>query len=150
MRTWVSAGGTSERWLASGGDFTVFTFIGSTQPCAKSNDTLSVAAFSRQEPAVATGRSIDDQWWLTNPLSSRPRAMLRLTSEVTNPMKFCKAGLLFFILFVLAIPAPAQQLPPNAPSREQVMELFESDRKSTRLNSSHSQISYAVFCLKKK
>src|SRR5688572_31075901 len=28
-------------------------------------------------------------------------------------------------------------------------EEFE-DRKSTRLNSSHSQISYAVFCLKKK
>src|SRR2546430_12867047 len=27
--------------------------------------------------------------------------------------------------------------------------LFEQDRKSTRLNSSHSQISYAVFCLKK-
>src|SRR5689334_4927393 len=26
----------------------------------------------------------------------------------------------------------------------------ESDRKSTRLNSSHSSISYAVFCLKKK
>src|SRR2546427_1916059 len=30
------------------------------------------------------------------------------------------------------------------PSRRMV------DRKSTRLNSSHSQISYAVFCLKKK
>src|SRR2546430_6722775 len=28
--------------------------------------------------------------------------------------------------------------------------LAEGDRKSTRLNSSHSQISYAVFCLKKK
>src|SRR2546430_12516310 len=28
--------------------------------------------------------------------------------------------------------------------------LVYSDRKSTRLNSSHSQISYAVFCLKKK
>src|SRR5688572_32011378 len=27
---------------------------------------------------------------------------------------------------------------------------WETDRKSTRLNSSHSQISYAVFCLKKK
>src|SRR5688572_31232470 len=27
---------------------------------------------------------------------------------------------------------------------------FPQDRKSTRLNSSHSQISYAVFCLKKK
>src|SRR2546427_1580560 len=28
--------------------------------------------------------------------------------------------------------------------------LAPADRKSTRLNSSHSQISYAVFCLKKK
>src|SRR5947209_10103645 len=27
---------------------------------------------------------------------------------------------------------------------------FEKDRKSTRLNSSHANISYAVFCLKKK
>src|SRR5256886_5352108 len=27
---------------------------------------------------------------------------------------------------------------------------IREDRKSTRLNSSHSQISYAVFCLKKK
>src|SRR3989440_944779 len=30
------------------------------------------------------------------------------------------------------------------------MEYVEGDRKSTRLNSSHDQISYAVFCLKKK
>src|SRR5207249_7841622 len=29
-------------------------------------------------------------------------------------------------------------------------ELIEQDRKSTRLNSSHVSISYAVFCLKKK
>src|SRR2546430_7684835 len=29
-------------------------------------------------------------------------------------------------------------------------DLFSRDRKSTRLNSSHSQISYAVFCLKKQ
>src|SRR5215813_14812193 len=31
-----------------------------------------------------------------------------------------------------------------------VGELGEGDRKSTRLNSSHVRISYAVFCLKKK
>src|SRR2546427_9323692 len=31
-----------------------------------------------------------------------------------------------------------------------VTRYLERDRKSTRLNSSHSQISYAVFCLKKK
>src|SRR5206468_13025509 len=30
------------------------------------------------------------------------------------------------------------------------LELSDQDRKSTRLNSSHDQISYAVFCLKKK
>src|SRR5256886_14504688 len=36
-------------------------------------------------------------------------------------------------------PPPKPEPPPPTP-----------DRKSTRLNSSHSQISYAVFCLKKK
>src|SRR5690625_6785737 len=36
--------------------------------------------------------------------------------------------------------------------QEQLVEAWEvlSDRKSTRLNSSHVAISYAVFCLKKK
>src|SRR2546427_9588564 len=34
--------------------------------------------------------------------------------------------------------------------RDEAGEPLEVDRKSTRLNSSHSQISYAVFCLKKK
>src|SRR3712207_6962145 len=32
----------------------------------------------------------------------------------------------------------------------QVARLVDRDRKSTRLNSSHANISYAVFCLKKK
>src|SRR2546430_16962018 len=36
----------------------------------------------------------------------------------------------------------------RAVAREHIGNL--ADRKSTRLNSSHSQISYAVFCLKKK
>src|SRR3712207_7946490 len=33
---------------------------------------------------------------------------------------------------------------------EEDVDVVESDRKSTRLNSSHANISYAVFCLKKK
>src|SRR3712207_7177102 len=33
---------------------------------------------------------------------------------------------------------------------EQRQRVDEEDRKSTRLNSSHANISYAVFCLKKK
>src|SRR3712207_8346182 len=39
-------------------------------------------------------------------------------------------------------------LPPA--TRREVIDRFTSDRKSTRLNSSHANISYAVFCLKKK
>src|SRR2546430_4394122 len=38
----------------------------------------------------------------------------------------------------------------NEIKNRDVKALNEQDRKSTRLNSSHSQISYAVFCLKKK
>src|SRR2546427_9338483 len=42
---------------------------------------------------------------------------------------------------------------PGRPSQQSLLALGQPqavDRKSTRLNSSHSQISYAVFCLKKK
>src|SRR2546429_5137474 len=35
-------------------------------------------------------------------------------------------------------------------SRKELLGLLQGDRKSTRLNSSHGYISYAVFCLKKK
>src|SRR3989475_1918837 len=42
---------------------------------------------------------------------------------------------------LLAVRRDLQGSPPRARG---------GDRKSTRLNSSHSQISYAVFCLKKK
>src|SRR2546427_2976080 len=50
-----------------------------------------------------------------------------------------------------------QQAQARAPARADLRKLqgdvalkIGEDRKSTRLNSSHSQISYAVFCLKKK
>src|SRR5690554_6478291 len=36
------------------------------------------------------------------------------------------------------------------PDKEHFGRIFRKDRKSTRLNSSHVRISYAVFCLKKK
>src|SRR5216683_4426684 len=43
-------------------------------------------------------------------------------------------------------PQPVGTLPVSA----LVTQAADGDRKSTRLNSSHDQISYAVFCLKKK
>src|SRR5688572_919358 len=47
---------------------------------------------------------------------------------------------------VLASSSPTVCAPPPAGW----IQISITDRKSTRLNSSHSQISYAVFCLKKK
>src|SRR3712207_8257492 len=47
------------------------------------------------------------------------------------------------------------EVPPRRPcegthTAHRLVELRARDRKSTRLNSSHANISYAVFCLKKK
>src|SRR2546422_7202394 len=50
-----------------------------------------------------------------------------------------------------ALPSPqrTRQLP-GSPMRLRLSTRVIRDRKSTRLNSSHGYISYAVFCLKKK
>src|SRR3712207_7273306 len=47
-------------------------------------------------------------------------------------------------------PTPARRLPKAIPVESVVALIEAADRKSTRLNSSHANISYAVFCLKKK
>src|SRR2546427_7895172 len=54
-----------------------------------------------------------------------------------------------------AVDGEAEVAHAGRPLRVGLLDLDEGvlahlDRKSTRLNSSHSQISYAVFCLKKK
>src|SRR3712207_7254360 len=61
---------------------------------------------------------------------------------------------------VLVAREPALRLPPLAdaelqhldvvPGVDPALDEAAQDRKSTRLNSSHANISYAVFCLKKK
>src|SRR5205807_3412320 len=45
---------------------------------------------------------------------------------------------------------PQRALGQPVPSKQQAQQRRLADRKSTRLNSSHLVISYAVFCLKKK
>src|SRR2546427_5369370 len=56
-------------------------------------------------------------------------------AEIVDAITVCKVMVLLF--------SPSAN---NSPS----VRREKRDRKSTRLNSSHSQISYAVFCLKKK
>src|SRR5207247_11030174 len=62
--------------------------------------------------------------------------------------------LIFAGLLCKATPASAAQRAAGFHLEEatigQIQQAIRSDRKSTRLNSSHEWISYAVFCLKKK
>src|SRR3712207_7809422 len=54
----------------------------------------------------------------------------------------------------LARPSPGRRVPADDDEHGRrppsFCRSFPADRKSTRLNSSHANISYAVFCLKKK
>src|SRR5688572_31266212 len=50
----------------------------------------------------------------------------------------------------LPVVAMAEEIETPGPGQIRALISSAGDRKSTRLNSSHSQISYAVFCLKKK
>src|SRR6266704_4241657 len=86
--------------------------------------------------------------------------------EVEALLDFIQIGIVFFFIFVEFYFLPAQRLDEHtAFLREMRVENLEDvmvaalaafraltarDRKSTRLNSSHVSISYAVFCLKKK
>src|SRR2546430_13379268 len=54
------------------------------------------------------------------------------------------------VLRILRVPRPGGLQVAHAAARIGCGSVRDLDRKSTRLNSSHSQISYAVFCLKKK
>src|SRR3712207_8030489 len=68
----------------------------------------------------------------------RPAPMLRKTFQIAKPVlkaRVYSSGLAYNDLRINGAPASSSVL---------------EDRKSTRLNSSHANISYAVFCLKKK
>src|SRR2546430_9459139 len=69
-------------------------------------------------------------------LPSRPRSTCGRTSHRVHPR--------------VESSAPSRHISLPRPDRGPPASIVREDRKSTRLNSSHSQISYAVFCLKKK
>src|SRR3712207_6990564 len=59
------------------------------------------------------------------------------------------------LLVLVVVAAAAPQIAPHDPAAVDARAILadpsgDQDRKSTRLNSSHANISYAVFCLKKK
>src|SRR2546430_10049475 len=67
-----------------------------------------------------------------------------------QPVAGCVWFVLFCCHFVVDDSTTFRNPGPPSAHAKPAAALHLSDRKSTRLNSSHSQISYAVFCLKKK
>src|SRR2546429_4405059 len=77
------------------------------------------------------------------PYTTLFRSLLRPESIIVNP-NFEQLPCAKLLLYRLGQSSREMQKPKD-------YSVFESgDRKSTRLNSSHGYISYAVFCLKKK
>src|SRR5690554_7345661 len=72
----------------------------------------------------------------------------------SSPSNQILLGLTLFLTFFIMSPIFNQineeALQPYLAEEIMPLEAVERDRKSTRLNSSHVRISYAVFCLKKK
>src|SRR3712207_8730195 len=62
--------------------------------------------------------------------------------------EFCREALLTGE--IVAVPQLGEHEREAIRVLQRVSYFFSQDRKSTRLNSSHANISYAVFCLKKK
>src|SRR3712207_8874596 len=69
--------------------------------------------------------------------------LVGVRSRVTGPLTMRLAGM------TVVGPMAGEQVAAGALALQTRM-LMARDRKSTRLNSSHANISYAVFCLKKK
>src|SRR5260221_7862928 len=78
-----------------------------------------------------------------------PRSTLFPYTTLFRSAAKSKAGL---AAKLVEIQLPAAPIGPQKKNKTQKVEAgsFTLDRKSTRLNSSHTVISYAVFCLKKK
>src|SRR5437867_4798975 len=69
--------------------------------------------------------------------------VIRNGSEISIPVEQVGVGDILMV-------RPGEKIPVDGRVIEGSSAIDESDRKSTRLNSSHRTISYAVFCLKKK
>src|SRR5438270_5396292 len=95
--------------------------------------------FGHADPAIV--RAVRDAAGRGTSFGAATEAEVRLAEEVKK--RFRSIDLLRFV-------SSGTEATMSAVRVARTADIVASDRKSTRLNSSHSQISYAVFCLKKK
>src|SRR3712207_8348546 len=91
-------------------------------------------------PYTTLFRSVERSGWLLYDPTADPHIVVDVGQQELHVAIVPLAG----IRWLYGIVSPESAI--LAALREQVRQ----DRKSTRLNSSHANISYAVFCLKKK
>src|SRR5438309_5525976 len=121
-----------------------------------------------ENPARSWQRSKSDSSWASRSLPARCRRGSWLTlgcvfmasklapsgdgrvEELSAPPTFSLSETGLFIISYYGLPCRLQRALEEAQMARFVISPHFRDRKSTRLNSSHSSISYAVFCLKKK
>src|SRR5258708_22458647 len=84
--------------------------------------------------------------------SSRPRCRRRRTHDVARLecLGILESSTRCLELPLVVGPIPDAPRERVEPAELEIPSVLVGDRKSTRLNSSHQIISYAVFCLKKK
>src|SRR2546430_8226928 len=84
------------------------------------------------------------------PYTTLFRSPLRSSSPSFAVRACCHVLTVVLALVFVVLEEVDRALDPDSILRDSTSDETSEDRKSTRLNSSHSQISYAVFCLKKK
>src|SRR3712207_8417171 len=73
-----------------------------------------------------------------------------LPADVSTAMHFCQNRTNYKLQRIEKRKLNTNEKKTQLASTKKKMSMKDLDRKSTRLNSSHANISYAVFCLKKK
>src|SRR5436305_2262233 len=111
------------------------------------------SAFTRQNGEFAVPSRLGSD--LSRPLQFRERRFFRNVVDFTDSAirACCQGNRCSDVFDVTSRRTPCRHFVEQQNSRAPVHHSFEhgkEDRKSTRLNSSHVRISYAVFCLKKK
>src|SRR5690554_3189536 len=99
------------------------------------------------EAQDGTAKFVEDAWQREQPEGPLELMGGGRTRVISDGAVIEKGGVNFSHVYGVQLPASATANRPELAGRSfQAM----GDRKSTRLNSSHVRISYAVFCLKKK
>src|SRR5688572_11072709 len=96
------------------------------------------------------GRREGNSAQLTQPAIAPPRRRMPNASVPAIAVASLVSAVRSFSERRIHVPASPSSRDPHSGCADSVSTGLGLDRKSTRLNSSHSQISYAVFCLKKK